>query len=341
VRVLDRLVRRGLGRGLVAELRRTGAPLVTTFYAPAIVADRAGHEPVWCVVTDSDVNRIWAPLEPAASRIRYLVPGARAARRLRAYGAPDDRIAVTGFPLPVELRGGRDLPALRRNLAARLARLDPSGELRALRRDELARRLGAAPPAGAVEPPLLAYAVGGAGAQAELVRDFLPALAPLVMERRLRLALVAGVRAPVARLFRDALAAAGLSGALASGVEIVHDADFDAYYDAFVRLLGRADVLWTKPSELAFYAALGLPLVCAPPVGAHERQNRRWVRESGAGVKQRDARFAAEWLGELLADGALAGAAWSGFERLPADGLYRILDAVAGAGRAPARPARE
>src|SRR6266545_7890286 len=35
---LDRLIRRNLGRGLVGELRRTGRPLLTTFYSPAILA---------------------------------------------------------------------------------------------------------------------------------------------------------------------------------------------------------------------------------------------------------------------------------------------------------------
>lgn len=44
------------------------------------------------------------------------------------------------------------------------------------------------------------------------------------------------------------------------------------------------------------------------PVGVHERVNRRWVRESGAGVKQRDPRFAGEWLADMLDDGALAAA---------------------------------
>jgi len=87
-------------------------------------------------------------------------------------------------------------------------------------------------------------------------------------------------------------------------------------------------VLWTKPSEMTFYGALGLPLVLAPPVGVHERYNRRWAREGGAGLKQREARFASEWIGDWLADGLLASAAWAGYMRLPKFGLYRILEAV-------------
>src|SRR5579883_625144 len=41
-RGLERLVRNGLGRGLARRLKESGAPLLTTFYAPAIAADRMG-----------------------------------------------------------------------------------------------------------------------------------------------------------------------------------------------------------------------------------------------------------------------------------------------------------
>ncbi len=66
----------------------------------------------------------------------------------------------------------------------------------------------------------------------------------------------------------------------------------------------------------------------APPVGVHEWYNRRWARDSGSGLKQREARFAAEWLSDWLQDGVLAAAAWAGYMRLPKFGLYRILDAI-------------
>ena len=48
------------------------------------------------------------------------------------------------------------------------------------------------------------FAVGGAGAQAELVDQFLPSLRPLIQEGRLRLQLVAGTRPEVHRVFADA-----------------------------------------------------------------------------------------------------------------------------------------
>ncbi|WP_242356455.1 hypothetical protein [Anaeromyxobacter sp. SG64] len=329
VDTLDRLVRkRQLGRGLVAELRRTGAPLLATFYSPAIVADAAGLERIFCVATDSDLNRIWAPAEPRRTRIHYLVPTRRAARRLRSYGVPEDRITFTGFPLPETLVGGPALGALKANLAARVVRLDPSGEFRRTIPEELAHFLGALPREEEGQPPLLTFAVGGAGAQAGMAAELLPGFRRALEAGTLRICLVAGVRAEVDARFREIARRAGLEPLLGGPLDILLAPTFREYYDRFNALLARTDVLWTKPSELTFYGALGLPLVLAPPVGVHERYNRRWARESGAGLKQRDPRFAAEWLGDGIADGVLAAAAWAGYMRLPKFGLHRILEAV-------------
>ena len=44
------------------------------------------------------------------------------------------------------------------------------------------------------------------------------------------------------------------------------------------------DILWTKPSELSFYAGLGLPIIMAPSVGAQERFNKAWLRAIGAAI---------------------------------------------------------
>lgn len=325
-RALARRLAKGLGRGLAARLLATGEPLLTTYFTPALAADRAGCDPIWCVVTDSDIARAWAPAAPAATRIRYLAPSRRAQRRLRAYGVPEANLHLTGFPLPHALLGGPELPALRRNLAARLVRLDPEGAFRGELRRDLERDLGPLPAEEEGRPPRVAFAVGGAGAQAELGEHLTARLAPAVRAGKLRLALVAGVRAEVAERFARAAAAAGLGDAPPGALEIVHEPDLGAYLARFASLLASTDVLWTKPSELSFYAALGLPLVLSWPVGTHERYNRRWLVENGAGLKQRNLPDPAGWLAELLADGTLAAAAWSGYTRLPKHGLYRILD---------------
>jgi hypothetical protein len=230
---------------------------------------------------------------------------------------------VTGFPLPDELVGGPELPVLKRHLARRLARLDSRGRFRGQMGEEAARRLGGALAKDADTAPLVVFAVGGAGAQAGFARQFLPSLRPLIAEGRLRLALLAGTRPAVATLFNELVARHGLAGH--GGVRVVSASDIDGYFRACNALLAEADVLWTKPSELTFFAALGLPLIIAPPVGIQEVYNQRWALENGAAVNQRVTAAAGDWLGEWLQDGTLAGAAWNGFTRLPKRGLYRML----------------
>ncbi|MBI5534249.1 MAG: hypothetical protein HY898_16110 [Deltaproteobacteria bacterium] len=336
-RAIDLLAARvGLGKGLVETLRSTGSPLLTTFFAPALIAERQGVANVYCVVTDSDINRIWAPLNASSSRIIYLAPSTRVVRRLRAYGVPADCIRLTGFPLPGELLGGPELPILKRNLAARLMRLDPQRMFEAQYGDEIDRLIGKRPQDERGKSPLITFAVGGAGAQTEIVEQMLPSLRSALEQGRMRLALVAGVRPEVARHFEQWIREQSLAPLLGGAIRILFEPDMRKYFKAFNALMAETDVLWTKPSEMTFFGALGLPLVLAPPVGAHERYNGRWAVEHGAGLYQRDPRHAGEWLVEWLADGALAGAAWAGFKALPKYGLYKVLEEVGRPLTAPA-----
>jgi hypothetical protein len=327
VKLLERAARQGLGRSIVSYLRERDLALLTTFYSPAVLADFHGYDRIFCVVTDSDVNRVWAPIKPESSKIHYFAPSGRVVRRLRAYGVPEAQIQLTGFPLPHSLVGGSEGTTLQRNLLRRLARLDPTQTFRQSFASDLAH-LGPLPPTN--EPPHLVFAVGGSGAQAEMSASFLPSLRPLLERRRLRLTLVAGVRVEVKARFLDELSRAGLSKQLGRSVDILHEPELADYFDRFDALLADTDILWTKPSELVFYAALGIPLLLAPPVGIHEQYNLRWARENGAGFKQRDARVVGDRLLEHLNDGNLASAAWAGYRRLPSRGLYQIAERVRG-----------
>lgn len=328
VRSLDRLIRRGLGEGLAAHLKRTEMPLLTTFFAAAIAADYHHCERVYCVVTDVDINRVWVPPHPERTRIIYLTPSRRASKRLRAYGVARDQIEVTGFPLPPERLGGPDLPVLRRDLAARLVRLDRKRVFRGQLRNEIHHFLGDLPADQEGRPPLVTFTVGGAGAQAELARRLLKSLASMIRENRIRLCLVAGVRAEVAQRFRKWIGEAGLGDRLGSSIEVFLAGSLDEYFPRFNALLAETDVLWTKPSEMIFFGGLGLPLVLSWPVGVHERYNRRWAVENGSGLKQRHPDYAGYWLREWLAEGTLAAAAWTGFVRMPKFGVYQIADRV-------------
>jgi hypothetical protein len=325
VKGLRRMMRDGLGKGLIELLKSEKAGLLSTFYAPAIAADAAGCPRVTCVVTDADINRIWAPPEAVRSDIDFCVPSVRAKLRLQSYGVRPEKIHLTGFPLPGELLGGADLEALRRNLGRRLLRLDPTGTFRDSYRDEVGHFLGELP-AASDAPPLVTFAVGGAGSQGPLALTLLESFKRDIGEGRLRLALVAATHEELAEEFLGGIKKLGLADQLGTGVRVLHEADLLTYFKSFNALLAETDVLFTKPSEMTFFAALGLPLVFSWPVGVHERYNRRWAIEGGAGLKQRDPRFANEWIQEWLVDGTLAGAAWSGFMRLPKFGLYRILE---------------
>lgn len=327
VKGLRRLVDRGLGAGMVELLKQSGQPLVTTFYAPAIVADAHGLDDIYCLITDTDCARIWVPEDGANSRIRYFAPSDRVRRRLQAYGVAEERILQTGFPLPPSLTGGDDLAVLRANLAARLRRLDPKGRFVAGHAEELETFLPEFAATHDDRPPLLTFAVGGSGAQVDIAEQAIAALARMIQARRIRLGLVAGIRPEVhARMVR-ALAAAGLQ-ADGEAVTLVYETQFEAYAEAFDQLLARSDALWTKTSEMSFYAALGLPIVMAPSVGVQEIYNRRWLHEAGAGIDQRPPRDVADWIVELLHDGLLARAAWTGFLRLPKRGAHAIRRAV-------------
>src|SRR3989344_7740582 len=92
-------IKRGLCKHLIGTLAKKQLPLVCTFPIPAIAADY--HEypgDIYCVTTDTDVNRAWAPWDPKSSRIRYFASSGRVVERLKLYGVREDRIFLTGFP---------------------------------------------------------------------------------------------------------------------------------------------------------------------------------------------------------------------------------------------------
>ncbi len=327
---LDREIRHGLGQPFVSYLQQHEGPMVSTFFAPAIIADRLGASDVYCVVTDSDVNRVWAPADSRHTRITYFAPSQRVRRRLRAYGVPAKQIIMTGFPLPHELLGGVELPALKSNLAQRIRRLDTQGVFRSEVRKEMSQLLGglvdSEDASRAAECPQLTFAVGGTGAQAGMADRFLPSLSRLLYEGKLRLCLVAGTRAEVAEKLQASVHRHGLESLLGEQITILAEDTIEAYFTAVNKALARTDLLWTKPSEMTFFGALGIPLICSAPVGTHERYNRRWVIQNGVGFSQQDVRYTAEWLQDWMKDGTLAAAAWSGFVRMPKHGLYQIAE---------------
>ncbi|MCX6140956.1 MAG: hypothetical protein NTX15_09040, partial [Candidatus Kapabacteria bacterium] len=82
------------------------------------------------------------------------------------------------------------------------------------------------------------------------------------------------------------------------------------------------------PSELSFYAGLGLPIIMTPTIGSQEKFNRKWLLEIGAGMRQDKPDFANDWVFDLLNSGRFADMAWLGFLRARKLGYHNILDVV-------------
>ena len=279
--------------------------------------DHLGLPDVFCVVTDSDINRIWVAEKPAESRVVYFAPTERARKRLLLYGVSEDRVYFTGFPLPDE-----NVSPVRDDLARRIGVLDPQGIFRAKYRQLLAGELGPLPVAD--RPLTIVFAVGGAGAQSEIARDILLSLRPALKAGRVRIHLVAGTRLEVNCFFLETIRDTELAEELGKSVRVLTSLSKTDYFAKFNRIIREADVLWTKPSELSFYCALGLPVVMTPPIGSHEECNSDWLIKNGAGLPQEDPAAAADWIFDWRDRGLLAHSAFNGFYHAPRHGTENI-----------------
>lgn len=333
LRQLYAMIRRGLGKHLMAKLSEDPKPLITTFFLPAFCADFYDYPgDIWCVTTDADVSRTWAPFNPQQSRIKYLASNGRVVERLKLYGVRDEHIFLTGFPLPKELIGGKEAETLKDQLSHRLCNLDPQGIFTSRYHRSLRAELGPARCrlSTSDHPLTVTYCVGGAGAQRQLGVTVLNSLKTKIVQHHIRLVLMAGVRKEMIQFFKRAVIDAGLKKELGTWVLLPEYASRQAYFQGFTEQLMTTDILWTKPSELSFYCAVGIAVIMAPPIGSQEEFNRTWLQYVGGGFSQNDPRFTDEWLFDWIASGGVARMAWNGYIEAPTHGTYRIEEVVMG-----------
>jgi len=318
-------INRGWGRHLIRELAKRPVPLLTPFFTVAHMAEYWGYPgKIFVLVTDSDVSRAWAPMNPQKSKICYLAPTERVVGRLKEYGVLPERVFYTGFPLPEELVGA-DSRIARTNLKRRILALDPEGFYQEKFKPLIQSYMGKLKPRrGRVQPVNLAFAVGGAGAQAEIGCAATKSLAKLIRKNKVSLNLIAGVSEAAAHKFRDAVRKSDLESFFGERINVIFESNKSAYFKRFNQLLKNIDVLWTKPSELSFYAALGIPLIISPPVGSQEVQNREWLLSFGAGADQLNPKFTCEWLADWIQGGRLAEMALEGFVKMERRGVENI-----------------
>jgi len=334
VKLLKRLIdKRGLCRALQERIAETRLPVVHTFYATAIALDSflkgsgsdAGDN--YLLICDADFNRVWVPENPRASRIIYLAPCTQVRKRLLAYGVSEKAILMTGFPLPKENIGSETgLEILKDDLFQRLLRLDPTGKFFSLHHESVLYWLGREPVQRFREKRFhLTFAVGGAGAQMEMVKAILFSLRRSIKADEILLTLSCGIQKHVLERVLKYINSMDLTNELDRGIHLIYEQDVFTYLASFNANLRRTDVLWTKPSELVFYSGLGLPILMAPPIGTHEELNKRWLREIHVGISPSGPIAACgEWLFDLWENGRFAEAAWDGFLKVRKLGTYKI-----------------
>ncbi len=323
------LIKKGWGKDFINYLNTKDIPLITTFFVTAFMAEEHGFKnDIYTVLCDADISRTWVALNPQKSRIKYLAPCRRVVDRLKLYGVKDENIFLTGFPLPEENLGHTDLGVLKGDLLSRIHNLDPFKRYRQKYSATVAHFLKNDGDGVKKHPLTITFAVGGAGAQKMMAKDILESLKKRLLKDELHLNLVAGSRNDVYLYFQEKIKECGLKKLLGKNIKIIFAMEKEDYFNQFNEALRTTDMLWTKPSELVFYAALGIPLITAPSLGAQEVYNRTWLKTIGAGISQNNPKYTHEWLFDWLDSGWLAEAAMSGFLDGRQFGVSNIKDVV-------------
>jgi len=329
------LLKKNWGRDLIETLRRGSGqeplPLISTFFTPAFMAEFFNYPSVakgederkfidypgeiFCVVCDADISRTWAPLKPKESKIKYFAPNERVVERLKLYGVKPENIFLTGYPLPIENIGSEKLEILKEDLKNRLLNLDPKKKYFEKYKVLIEESLGKLPEKSD-HPLTIMFSVGGAGAQKEIAIKITRCLIWQIKQGEIKVILSAGIKEKVKEYFEENIKNLNLikhSKNSSRYIEIIFEKDIESYFQKFNSALRKTDILWTKPSELSFYSALGLPIIISPPIGSQEEFNRRWLLKSGFGLQQENPNYINQWLFDWLNRGYLAEAAMEGF----------------------------
>lgn len=330
VKQMYKMIKLGWGKDLINYLNQEDIPLITSFFSVAFFAEEHGFKnEIYTIVCDSDISRAWVPLNPEKSRIKFLAPCRRVVERLKQYGVKKENIFLTGFPLPEENLGGNSLSRLRMDLAERLINLDPEKHYRKKYAETIKHFLKDIKiEAKHKHPFTVTFAVGGAGAQRNLADGILMSLRKKILNNELNFILVAGTRNDVYKYFYQRIKELGMEKALEKNLDILFEFHKEDYFKRFNECLRYTDILWTKPSELVFYSALGLPIITAPPIGSQEKFNKTWLKTVGAGIFQDNHQHTNEWLFDWVSSGWLAEAAMSGFLDGRQFGVENIIDVV-------------
>jgi len=312
------LLKKGWGKDLIEKLKKENPkiPFISTFFIPAFMAEFFEYPgKIFCVICDTDIARVWAPLEPKKSKIKYFAPTERVVERLKLYGVKPENIFLTGYPLPLE-----NVKKAENDLKIRILNLDPERKFRKSYRDLVEKRLGKLPES-TDHPLTILFSIGGAGAQADIALQIYQSLEKDIKKGRVKLIISAGIKERVRDYFLKRIKTN-------NGIEIIFERKIEDYFEKFNKALRKVDILWTKPSELSFYSALGIPIIIAPPLGSQERSNLRWLLKSGYGMPQENPKYTNQWLFDWLKEGYLAEMAFEAFVEGKRFGTLKIEEII-------------
>ena len=297
----------GVWKNFSDSLAWRTAPVIHTFYLPAMVSvyrDFRGAN--FLLLCDADFHRVWVPRDAKGANLKYFVPLARSADRLVSYGVDRDKIFVTGFPLPVSLTGDGNREESLSDFEMRCKRLTPNS--------------------GAQLTVMFSFS--GAGAYSSMLADLISNMADDLKEERVRIIVSCGSNANALQNTLTILSRFGVAGLPV--VQTIYDDNLYRAFDKFNAALKDTDVMITKPGELVFYAALGLPMILLRPIGGHEGGNRSYllIEEAALDIERPD-NFS-EWLHEKHRTGKLLALAHHGYERIPRYGTTEIDKIILG-----------
>jgi hypothetical protein len=324
-----RWIKKGLCKSVIQYINKAHLPLITTFPIPALAANYYGLKRIYCVVTDSDINRAWVAVNPKESNIKYFAPSDHTAKRLKQYGVPEKNIFITGFPLPKENIGSKNMEIVKRDISERLPNLDPEKVYIKKYTSFLHKNIGAVKQKSN-HPLTITFCVGGAGAQKEIGVDVLESFKKKLLTKKIRINITTGTRLEITQYFVQRINELGLASQVNKNLFLIYALDKKSYFEKFNQCLHTTDILWTKPSELSFYAGLGIPIIIAPPLGSHEVYNKIWLEHRGCGFMQELPQYADEWITDWLKKGRFAEAAVDGFMKISCLGTYNIEKIVFG-----------
>jgi len=313
------LIKKGWGKDLIKKLSQNPLPLITTFFIPAFMAEAFNYPgDIFCVICDADISRSWAPLNPFQSKIKYLAPNFRVMERLILYGIKEENIFLIGYPLPKE-----NIKNSSKDLAHRILNLDTKKRYQRKYKPLIRAFLGSLPKKSN-HPFAITFAVGGAGTQKEIAIKILKNLSLKIRKGEIKMFLIAGIREEVNKYFLENIKRLGFESSLNKNIEIIYEKDIGNYFKKFNQVLRKTDILWTKPSELSFYTALGLPIILAPTVGSQEDFNEEWLLQLGSAMRQKDLNYIDQWLPDFMDSGWFAEASMQGFIEAKRLGTYEI-----------------